>query len=59
MTLSLIARESARVMWPETYEGEPDDVFGLVDRAADRADVGLRLAIDVKRSKKGSSTHNR
>ncbi len=47
LTLSLILRETARVLWSDVYEGAADDLFDLTDRAAGRADGALRLEINA------------
>jgi len=45
--LSLILREGGRVAWSDVYEGPADNLFGLVDRAADGADWALRIEINA------------
>ena len=47
LTLSLILRESGRVLWSDVYEGAGDDLFDLVDRATDLAENALRLEINA------------
>lgn len=45
--LSLILRGTSQVVWSETYEGETEDPFELVDRVVGRAENALRIQINA------------
>ncbi len=47
LTLSLLLRESGRVLWSDAYESSPENMFELVDQAADHADADLRQTINM------------
>jgi class 3 adenylate cyclase len=46
LSLSLTLRESGRVFWSDAYEGSSDDIFDLVDLAAQQSNEELRQAIN-------------
>ena len=47
LILSLILRESGRVLWSDAYENHGDDIYELIDLAAGRADAELRHTINM------------
>ena len=46
LTLVLTLRDSGRVFWSDSYEDATDNIFALVDRAAQQADADLRITIN-------------
>lgn len=48
LTLSLVVRDSGRVLWSTDYEGPGSDLFGLTDQAVSSADSALRLEINAR-----------
>ncbi len=47
VALTFLLADSGAVAWSGAYEGAVDDLFGLSDAAAERADTELRLAINA------------